>query len=94
MITNLNFHAFKAESGDVPVLYGVSESGELFFPGTMAAPAAQVLMRAGYKSVIPVEHRGRFYFPLSWLKEEYPEAGPLWCAFEQKAQPPSPSQDN
>lgn len=90
MIANLNFHAFQAESGDVPVLYGVSESGELFFPGTMAAPAAQVLMRAGYKSVVPVEHQGQFYFPLSWLKEEFSEAAPLWCAFEKKVHLPAP----
>lgn len=56
----------------------------------MAAPAAQVLMRAGYKSVVPVEHQGQFYFPLSWLKEEFSEAAPLWCAFEKKVHLPAP----
>lgn len=64
--------------------YGLSETGEIFLRGIMAAPAVEVLMRAGYKSVIPVEHQGEFYFPLSWLRQEYPEAVPLWRAFEQK----------
>lgn len=80
----INFYAFEDESGDVPVSYGISESGELFLPGTMAAPAAEVLMRAGYKCVVPVAYQGRFYFPLSWLKDEYADSAPLWQAFEEK----------
>lgn len=68
----------------MPVLYGLSETGEIFLRGIMAAPAAEVLMRVGYKSVVPVEHKGEFYFPLSWLREEFPKAELLWAVFEQR----------
>ena len=74
----------------MPVLYGLSETGEIFLRGIMAAPAVEVLMRAGYKSVVPVEHKGEFYFPLSWLRAEFPKAETLWIAFEQKVHPPAP----
>lgn len=64
----------------------VRDDGIVFVPGVLAEAPDKVAMKALFDGVgTAVDDEGHVYYPIAWMKAEYPEHAGFWDRTEARA---------